>query len=573
MPAGNDKEYQFVSLDDFSPGIYDDYYASSGAQAAPLGAAQLSGTYGCVAAMGGGLIPAPRLVNRVLESPQSSPSSSDPYTHITAFKALSPVHEATGTLGVMGTPRAFPDQLFVAFEWYNSANRHRQLARTYKMFRQTGTYPTLGSVSTYDLMSNTSTDPVSTALLLYGFSSFDISRNKPSDPTQPGYPTVGISYTDSRDIFNVQPAVMYPSSATPTTDSTQTMAGLNTQGGTSAYTLFAHQDRMNRFGITVNFGFGTNGEVPFDGIQGTAPNDFLTLGYTTETFVNENPGLFGSWVSMNASEAFLVKQQHGGYSLRGDVANPTIVRLPGVEPTGNAINIGTIDGNGMYIYGTRNGVYGWSGGDTSPYLSPQIDGWFWKPGSGLTGVDQYLFTKGQFGRLGRYVFAPNNFIFDSAKGGWWKLTNPSDTTSPTYGFWDTSAGNYMIGAPVYLGGGQNVLFDYYDVQQGQSSYSWTSQPLKVTQGRVVVFREIDLIAQGVGTVVITLMGLDGETGTWTYPVNSPNRPTTINQMGSCHSHDVVVHIASTATDSSDPAPRIYRAAMGYEAQETARSAS
>ena len=128
MPAGSDKDFKFVVIDDFSPGIYDDWYAASGAQPAPPGAAQLTGTYGCVSSVGGGLIPAPRRVNRIQEAAQSSTAAGDPYTHIMAFRSLSPVYDRTGvSAGVMGIPRAYPDELFFAYEYYTNDGKHSSI--------------------------------------------------------------------------------------------------------------------------------------------------------------------------------------------------------------------------------------------------------------------------------------------------------------------------------------------------------------------------------------------------------------------------------------------------------------
>src|SRR4051812_5587964 len=285
MPAGSDKDFQFVTLDDFSPGIYDDYYAASGAQAAPPGAAQLTGTFGCIAALGGGLIPAPRRVNRILQDPFASPSVNDPYTHITAFRALSPVYDRTGLTGTTaGIHRLFPEQLFVALEWYNAAGSHKCTLRTYKPYFLTAANPASGTVTTYDIGSYTSaiSQPLPTT---YGYSSFDLTRSHPSDPTSPGTPTVACSHSSVRDL-TIGAQVAYPQNSTPSVDSSQAMTGLAVSGGSACYALLAHQDRIMCFQTSVNYIFGTNGEVPFDGLIGTAPNDYATNGFTVSTFVN-----------------------------------------------------------------------------------------------------------------------------------------------------------------------------------------------------------------------------------------------------------------------------------------------
>ena len=89
---------------------------------------------------------------------------------------------------------------------------------------------------------------------------------------------------------------------------------------------------------------------------------------------------------------------------------------------------------------------------------------------------------------------------------------------------------------------------------------------------MVEFRECDLVAQGVGTITITVTGATGNSDTYTFAINSADRPVTINQMGSCQSHDAYFSIESTATDSNDAAPRVYRVTWGIEELMTARAA-
>jgi hypothetical protein len=567
MPAGGDQDYLYVELNDFSPGIYDDWYSLGGAQTAPPGAAQLTGTFGCLSGRGGGLIPAPKRVNRVQETLFGVGGNypvGDVNTHITAFRVLSPVYDRTGVAAAArGTVRPFPDQLFVAFEYYQSG-AHNSVIRTYKMHQQSAANPAIGTVGTFNI--STAATAAAAAPFYYGFSAVEFSRSNSVDPTAAGYPIAATGFTSCKDQVT-QTHKSYPAVASPTVDSVDDIAGLAVQGGFSAYGLLAHQDRIIGLTLTVNFGIGTGGELPFDGLTGTNPNDISTNGFLVTTFCSENPGLFGSFVSMNSSEIFVVKQQRGGYAIRGDVANPTVIRLPGVEPTFDAANIGTIDNNGVYVYGTKRGVFGWSGGDTSPYLSPQLDGWFWQTG-GAAGTDNYLFIKGQFSRVGSLIFAPNNFILDTVTKSWWKLTDT--TTQPVYTFWDTTAGGNAVGVVASVSGTQQVLADWYDPTQGQSSYSWRSQPLAVTKNRVVVFREFTLMAQGVGTVTVTTTGINGATDVQSFTINSANQPVTIEKEGMVKTHDAYVTIASDSGNQNVAAPRVYRLRLGYHEEETAR---
>lgn len=558
---------QRVVLDNFLPGIYDDWYSAGGARSgAPLGAAQMTGTEGCLAEPGGGLIPGPKRVNRILQglidASGSYPTSEGDKMYVLAMRVLSPVYDrASVATSEVGRANPFPDNLFFGFEWYYgsgpSSYRHKQRARLYKMSKQSSANPTLGSVGTYDAVTQQTAASFGTPFG-YGFSSIDLSRDLYAGPTTPGIAIAAISQVSNRDVLQ-NAHVTFPDSNGPTADSVKTMTGLEGFGGYSAYGVFAHQDRVNCLHRSVNFNVGTTMEVPTDIILGTAVNDVTTLGYGLENFVAENPGLMGAWCSINASEMFFVKQQRGGFVLRGDVSYPTVVRLPSLPPTFDACNIACVAPNGMVVYGSRTGVYGWGGGDTATELSKQLDGFFWK----VTGTDNFRHTKGSFAAHDRFVAAPNNFLYDVEGGGWWRLP----TTVP-YAWYDTSAAGYLIGAPAFVSDTQTALADYYDFQQGQTAFTWKSQPLPVTKNRTVDFRECALTLQGSGTVTVTVTGLNGATSTATFTVSSTARPVTITKPLGVHAHDAVISISSDS-GSSAAAPRIYRIDLGYHDRETA----
>lgn len=556
---------QYLVLDDFSPGIYDDWLASGGARSgAPLGAAQMTGTEGCVSSKGGGLVPGPKRANRItqglIDAAGSYPSSEGDKMYVCAMRVLSPVYDRSASAtSETGKQNPFPDNLFFGFEWYYgsgpSSYRHKQRTRLYKMSLQASANP--GSVGTYDAVTQQTAASFGSPFG-YGFSSIDLSRDLYTTPSTPGIAIAAISQVSNRDVLQ-NGHVAYPDSNAPTADGVKTMVGLEGFGGYSAYGVFAHQDRVNCLHRSVNFNVGPSMEVPTDIILGTAVNDVATLGYGLENFVAENPGLMGAWASINASEMFFVKQQRGGFVLRGDVSYPTVVRLPSLPPTFDACNIACVAANGMVVYGSRTGVYGWGGGDTAVNLSEQMNGYFWK----VPGTDNFRHAKGSFAYFDGYVAAPNNFLLDIESGGWWRLP----TTVP-YAWYDTSAAGYLIGAPAFVSASQTALADYYDFGLGQTSFTWKSQPLKITRNRTVDFRECTATLQGQGTVTITVTGISGATSTATFTVDSVARPVTITKPLGVHAYDAVISISSDSGDT-DPAPRVHRISLGYHDRETA----
>ena len=748
MPAlPESKPYQFITLDDFSPGIYGEWYAGTGAQAAPDGAAQQIGTYGCVASQAGALIPAPKLVNSYIETQFDTDTrnylSSDTATHITAFKNVSGVNtypsfnsqqflptadaavgnwlndagsgvslfnsindvpldttdwiintgaasNYTGNVGtdtyssggrtiqyvalqvtasiplanqnvgtgnyaflaptgggnpvvggfyVSGTSDPFTttyifytfpdspprpwtdadivafksggasdfgvfagasnfkvyqvlfnvvaatpsstgyfDQGFYAFQWWKAQNAGSPLyvqktkVRTYKFWSKptssVGMNPTtINGVSTYDLANVTTTNSVGSGAVTpmdYGYTSLDVSRANKTTPTSPGNPLVASVVNPFID-NSVYSALVYPDGTSSTTVATDATATL-TITGTNVVRLCAHQDRIiavqGSVGAT-NSGiaaFGAKGTIGYEELRATKTNDYSTDSGVDSIFVNESPGNIGAMISMNASELYVLKNFGGGYSMRGDIVNPQIIRLPGV-PSADINHIPCATPVAM-IYGNSQGVWEFSGGDNATCISQQLDGRFWVPPN----TQNYLGPVGSFAYEYPYVFAPNNWLWDIRKRGWFRLTNPA---TKQYAWASGSSEGLMILVPPQFTSGQSIA-DWYDIHQGQSSYQWTSQPLQRSLGRMLRFREINVTAAGVGTITLTLTGLAEDPMTPETVTLNSSTPITRNIPTQQRGFDVTLTITSTATTPGQPAPTVYRVTLGYEEEQTAR---
>lgn len=570
MPASDD--LQKISVTDFTAGMFDDWFADGGAVRSNPGAARVSGTYGCCSSRSGTLIPAPKRVNRMkVTSNETLTSTPDGTQRVMAFRCMSPVWDRA-SVGAFetGEVRDFPDLLAFAFEAFidggGGSYAHHSLLRVYKMYQEAAADPAIDTVTNFDVGAHTAAGPFTTRFV-YGWSSIDLTKDSYGTPGIPGYPIVAMMFTSNKDVREFQ-VKSYPDTSNPTTDTTKDITGLSQSGGFAGYALFAHQDRLLLLDRSININLGLNGEVPTDIIIGTAVNDISTNGITIESFVAENPGLFGAWASVNASEAFFVKQQRGGFIARGDIDAPTIVRLPGLPPTGEAINIAVAARDGKVYYGSIHGVFAWSGGDTAELVSRQLNGWFWKPG---THVDDISHCKGSFSTVDRYLFAPNNFFFDIESGGWWRLTNPDATDFLPYAWYDVSASGDVIGAPNYISATQTTLADYYDIYEGQSEYQFTSQPLTAAKGRALSFRSLDIKCQGTGQITFTLIGKreDSNYRPNVFRVDS-DEPITIHQQVGCDAYDPYYIIHSKADDELSPAPEIISFDLGYRPSATAQ---
>ncbi len=569
MPASND--LQTIAVNDFSPGIYDDWFAEGGAVRSNPGAARKTGTFGCCSSRSGTLIAGPRRVNRLLSVPTVDLTDSyDNTQRIMAFRCMSPVWDRT-SVGPFesGDVRVFPDMLAFAFESFvNSATPaafdHVSTFIVYKMFMEAAANPAVGTVPVYQVMEHNAGDSASN--IRYGWSGIDLSRDNWTTPADIGYPIAGFVFTSNKNVTEYE-RLSYPDTSLPTADGSIDMAGLDQAGGFAGYAIFAHQDRLLLIDRSVNINMGTGGEVPTDLIIGTAPNDIQTTGVSLVAFVAENPGLFGAWATVNASEAFLVKQQRGGMAIRGDIDNPQqVVRLPGLPPTYDAVNIACAAQDGKVYYGSRTGVYAWSGGDTAESISRQLDGWFWNPEH----TDDVLHCKGSFAAIERYLFAPNNFFYDMESKGWWRLTDAEDDEYLPYAWWDVSAAGTIIGAPNFLSDEQTTLADWYDIYEGQSEYNFVSQPLSAARNRSLNFRSLAIKAQGTGEITFTLYGR-GDSNDYrpvTFRIDN-TEPETFHFPLGADAYDPYYEIHAKADTTTAPAPSIISFELGYRDGATA----
>lgn len=559
-PPRDSRQLQYIDLVDFTPGIFTDYV--TGPLAAPDGAAQLDGTWGCVAGQSGGLAPGPRMLKRmktVVGASHLNPAS--PYygaAHVLAMRA------ATGVLAVGQKYTAFsPDALFFTIEYsdYSSGYRTTIFTRQHKTFFST---PGLATQYPFDEPSPSSTFVYQMNVLQsaggaagahLGSASLDLTRANKATPTSPG--TVFMALAAGNVGANLQGDVYYPDPDSTSTDSQENMGF-----GTTVRALLAHQDRLVGIRQGTFQAFGTNGlTVSGDTLEFTNVNNPTTLSGTAQ-LVAENPSGYGAWASMNASELFLVKNVGGGLAIRGDLANPQVTRLPGIAPVHMAHNVPTVCPLGC-VYGTREGVWLWTGGDTAQHLSPQLNGWFWRPYAERADIPM-SWREGSYGNFKYqypYVFAPNNFIMDTRSGGWFRL--PLDVI---HGHWDVSANGLVIGGAdrINVEDQQMTLATYWDVLQGTNKYRWKSQPLQRTRGRRTEVRELLLSARGLGKIIVTVTAIgDPSPRQVEFEIDSQTQPQYIRRECATTGFDVVVSIHSEATNPDNPAPVLHRLSIGH----------
>lgn len=212
--------------------------------------------------------------------------------------------------------------------------------------------------------------------------------------------------------------------------------------------------------------------------------------YISSIAGDENTNPIGTLGSIMASELLVVKHGRGGVLMRGDMDNFEAVALPYIESTYGVVSMG-VDTPLGFIYGSRNGVFVWAGGQTSDNMSLQIDSYFWQHDTSII----YTGNSARFGYWHPWVAVPNDFLYNTESKSWWKLEDSTDESRVTYGHYDVSSltGNLFAFAHVNLPGTVPTIITY-DQNLLRSSYSWKSQPLIETRTRMVTVEEVELVA-------------------------------------------------------------------------------
>lgn len=589
MAAGQGVE-NYIEISDFTAGIQSAYLSSSTTSGPSNqdGACQMTETYGCFGGRFGGLHPAPRLVASGTQTLFDSNTARYPAgkvkAQILAVHLASPVWPKAGSASTDGDTTTLnfsgePDQLFVGYQWYYDGtgatttwNRKYRL-ETYKLYRSSPTAYTVAS-STDNQYGGTQIAYASEQRL-FGHIGIDATRSNLTIDTQPGM--AHVVYTMG-DYTRNAVAGAWPGPSTIQTDAGATSTAVNFN-----QTCIAHQGRVvfiENFSIqqlqanVFGQAFGANGAIAAgESIGYSDPNAFIAsnIKETQQLFVEENPTGFGTWQSMNANELFLVKQRGGGVVVRGDVARPTVVRIPGLPSVYGATNKGCLTDKG-YVYGSRSGVYRWNGADTAEDISPQMGGpyggWFWKPEDNSTDDLFPGALNGTFTYAPPFVVAPNNFMFDTETNAWWRIypvPSQNSTNGVVFAHWQTSTTGKFYGVPAYISATQTRLWSRFDPNFGANKFVWRSQPLAKTRNRTLNMREINIAAQGLGTVTVDVIGAGGVSVSKTFTINDANRPVIQFAPIKIQAQDVEIRITSESTGSSVNAPVVHRIAIGHNA--------
>jgi hypothetical protein len=593
MAAGQGVE-EYIEISDFTPGLQSDYlsYATTAGPSNQDGFCQVNDTHGCFGGKFGGLHPAPRLVATKTQALFDSvtaryPTPGEKRAQIVATYLMSPVWPSTGTAALGGDLTAIaysgePDQVFVAYNWYYSDTgaagtwMRKYRLESYRAFRSTPDQVTIQTLAN-SVTGLQVAFPQSQRR--YGFGSIDGTRSNLTSATVPGPAHIVYSMADWT-LNKVNGAWPGPSTLRSDTAANSLLGGTQYNQAVVSHqgrVIFIENQNNANWGAGVpnvlGQPFGSVGVVPAgESVGYSDPNAFIAtnVNFNMQLFVEENPTGFGTWQSMNANELFLVKNRGGGVVIRGDVARPTVVRLPGLPSVYDATNKGALTDKG-YVYGTRNGVYRWNGADTADDLAPQMGGsaggWFWKTDDDETDLLWPGALHGTFAYAPPFVLTPNNFMYNTETNSWWRIS-PTTAQDPSglakvFAHWQTSTSGRFYGFPAYISDTQTTVYSRFDPNLGTNYYVWRSQPLSRTRNRTLNLREINLTAQGSGIVTIQLIGPAGVLVSKDFIINSTARPIIQFLPIKVQSQDVEIRILSAGDDDTINAPVVHRIAIGY----------
>lgn len=559
----------WIDLTDFSRGIMHDLGSSvvggspTGKAAGPDGAATIENTYRCIALQGGGLGPLP-----AQDWTYSRPSLGTATGVRVSFLVNGPVgfnqQINVGLASELWDPRSTNTihgvEFYMNYEYIWNGGTGRAELFTKEEVYNTG--PTMTAPNVISIESNSvSTGAHATTLFTPGQAIIHWLTH-----TSTTTPVVVRNYQALDGTMGIG-TIATPD---PNTRTGSVAFGSPFNTGTMGPTV-SHQGRILQFNETAGF-VGTGLKSPNDFYYFTVPtipgvnaNSYVqdTTGGTAASVVTQDSlSGIGIAASISASDLLIITHTKGGVLVQGDLANPTVRRMPGVQSTYGAQMTGVQTPLG-FVYGVNyGGVYAWTG-DSSTALSAHLPDDFWVvPNTGI--INNF----GRFELWNNWVMCPNNWLLDCASGSWWRLDDPS--VFAAYEWMVNPYNGYVYGnAPVWTDPGSGTVSGYlrgYNRRVGATTFSWQSQPLVRTRNRVVDVREVTVNAQGVGNIQVVISARSGSN------FNSQTQTFTLSGVSTLYQYlrqsyavqgqDVIVQIISTGT-GGNPAPTVYSVHIGY----------
>jgi hypothetical protein len=556
VPQGQapEEEYDWVHIDDFSPGCYDGSHISAvdPIVSAPLGAAQLTNTSCCASIPGGALGPLPMAVGSI------------------EFSVLTGGLPGSATsaviTGVIITPQLDDGDYEVVYIFEaDDGTDHYVTALSY--------VPGVGSPN---LITGPTNMSGTTHGAIFGAPYPAFTRMTTSGSGNPP-PVLAFPGAVSTDASGASGHLwIYPELLSPTSYTAQ---DLIVSGSSITGQLIAYANRLLVLaGIDYDWpsggGINTNENINY-----TNPPQSSDYGEQMTLLSIESPWGYGTWGSVSVGELLLVKKYGGAVLLYGDIDAPTsVIRVPGVQSTGDFVGSACATPIGLIYCSQNQGAWVWNGSNTAEKISENIRDDFFDLETGNIESNNYGFFVYQWQK---WVLFSNNVIYDTETNAWWNLfpyTGVEFEGLPVGQnlFWYclTQNGNQLLAAPLIVNSNSDNGYLVFDNTVPSPSYQWVSLPIHVTKDadRVIDVRQIIVRASdptGTGNAYIYVAIGDS----WTdqsNPTNTPigNDPTPLRfnvGAGAQGLDDIIVTIfASNEGEGNPSAPIVHSIDIGYQ---------
>lgn len=581
-------DLQWRVLNDFTPGIVHPTSPNH-----PDGAAAEEGTFRCYAKHGGALAPLPRntyiyraplpgsgLLTIGGELPEASTLKNEEH-RIIGLHVNGPLYNTEQT--IVG-PEQDNSEIFVVFDsWTEGPGvNDTENIRTYR-FRRSWNDKQWELIDDYEL------------------------EIEPFNPNKvPPWADLANSRTNSNNRDKAGPiitavvaygrAFFFPDDTNTGINDTVTMPanfGDALLGGTlGAINMVAHQGRIVMFPLLIEGGGDDAAWVTNEAMLWTLVNNARTReagvgpdggdpGYFNVVVGWENPTGYHVMQSLSYDELLIIKSQGGAQVIRGDLQDFTAETFPFVRSTGYANNRGVNTPIGFTYPVDGSGVWLWSGGQFSEFLTAHLRDDFWRvpleaAGAKISGQTDYeqtfLHYPTQCAQWGDFIMYPNNWVMDvsvqspDVKSVWWRIANPDAGDDEGDGYtifrWASDWRQTRVyGTPSGVYDPDNTCIYEFDRQApGCNSWRWLSHPMSDTLEREVDMQEGVIVASGKGEVTVRAFTAQDPNGvTREFQVDgTANRPTVTKEMFGVQGAQLCFDIRARATDPIDgEAPTVH----------------
>lgn len=483
-----------LTISDFSPGVF-----SAGAvpsSAVPLGAAQETNTYGCIALPGGGLGPLPQ------REDEATTSFSD-----------ASMAGATQAIAIAGIGSTFEFDAHVLF-FVPSVSKYYMTKLSGGVLSLVQFQPTTGAAVNYANMQGYSTTPYGVDLN-YGLSPVTekashilLGRLTLPDAAATGGHASYFEFDSVGAAFNAQ----YPARI-----------------------------------VGQAFGFGQRDNA-ISGVPDQTKLLYTAPASLPSPLVGQLSllGFLGgeTYGVVSTGELLIVSRGRGALRISGSLEYPTITELPAVTSTGMQSMKAVPTAAGLLYAVEDAGIFAWNGSNVSEFVSPQL-----RPDFHERNVLTYDSSGGQSIQATawrQYAVFPNGFLFAPEMKSWWILEDLSQMREVVY--WTDNDGKlHGIRGEVSVLDSQVSALKYYGTTK-RAYYSWQSHPIPVaSHGRMVEVNDIEIrvvpSAAAPQTVTVTLTDSEGvdtaEVFTFTGLTTQTLR---MRRSTSCKGFDVIVRV-------------------------------